>query len=46
MEKILTKDGSITFNNPSISNAKGFTFTTAVGTLNELNFGNFVNQEI
>ena len=42
--KILTKDGSITFNNPSISNAEGFTFTTAVGTLNELNFGNFVKS--
>lgn len=43
--KILNKDSSITFNNPSISHAEGFMFTTAVGTLNEVNFGSFVKLQ-
>ena len=43
--KILTKDGSITFDSPSISEAEGFTFTTAEGTLNKLTLGSFVDVQ-
>ncbi len=43
--EILTKDGSITFDKPSISHTEGFVFKTAVGTLNEVNFGSFVKLQ-
>lgn len=38
--EILTKDGSITFDKPSISNDKGFYFTSATGSLSEISLGN------
>ena len=43
--KILTKVVSITFDSPSISEAEGFTFTTAEGTLNKLTLGSFVDVQ-
>ena len=38
--EILSKVVSITFDNPSISNDKGFYFTSATGSLSEISLGN------
>ena len=43
--EILSKVVSITFDNPSISHAEGFVFTKAVGTLDKLTLGSFVDVQ-
>ena len=43
--EILSKVVSITFDSPSISEAEGFTFTTAEGTLDKLTLGSFVDVQ-